>query len=296
MHSLNNEATEGNQQITRMVHIVDGTGRLTVVNAVSGDMLKHIQAEHFQALAAERGLPLCEGCKVFDANRINAEAEFVKKIPTNDNAAGLEAVIKHCAMDDVEGILVTADNRSLPRKSTVEFGWLVGLPDSTRTESYFHVKYDPRSRGEGSGGAEGANVGQAIFYRPASSGIYAAVCTIEVARVGWNDLTRKYAVADQERRQRACTLLESVTYTFVRPLGAHRNTQHPHILDFRGVVSVSSGPAPAPTVSPLGADYVQQVKGVAEQLNRTWPETVRVHEFNSLVEFSKVMADLLEAV
>ena len=49
MHSLNNEGTEGNQLLTRMVHVVDGNGRLNVVNAVSGDMLKHIQAEHFYA-------------------------------------------------------------------------------------------------------------------------------------------------------------------------------------------------------------------------------------------------------
>jgi len=296
MHSLNNETTEGNQQITRMVHIVDADGRLAVVNAISGDMLKHIQAEHFQSLAQARGLPLCAGCRVFDANRINSEADFVEKLPVDDNAAGLDAVIRHCALDDAEGILVTANNRSLPRKSTVEFGWLVGLPESTRTESYFHVKYDPRKRGESSGDPEGANVGQAIFYRPASSGIYAAVCTIEVARVGWNDLTRKYVVDEDQRRLRARTVVESVMYSFVRPLGAHRNTQNPHILGFRGVVTVSTAAVPAPTVSPLSHGYVEQVKGITEQLNRTWPGAVDVYEFGSLAEFSKVMTDLLQAV
>jgi len=306
MHALNNEAAEGNQQIARMVHIVDRRGKLVVVNAVSGDMLKHIQAQHFHGLAEARKLPLCGGCVIFDANRVNLDADFIKDLPTGDNAVGLDKVIQHCALDDAEGVLITAGNRSMARKSTVEFAWLVGLPNHTRTESYFHVKYDPRSRGEGSGGAEGANVGQNIFYRPASSGVYAAVVTVELARVGWNDLTRTYAVAEEERRLRARTVLESVAHTFVRPSGAHRNTQNPHILDFRGVVSVSSGPVPAPTISPLGGgcvdgdeagaiDYVAEVRGVAEQLNRSWPDAVSVREFGSLAEFIRVMADMLEA-
>lgn len=300
MHALNNEAAEGNQQITRMVHIVDHEGRLHVVNAVSGDMLKHIQAGHFLALAEKRGLPLCSGCAIFDANRVNADSEFVQSLPKKDNEASLDMVIQHCAMDDAEGVLITAGDRSMPRKSTVEFGWLVGLPESTRTESYFHVKYDQRSRGEGSGDESGANVGQNIFYRPASSGVYAAVCTIEVERVGWNDLSRKYSVAEDQRKARARTVVESVLHTFVEPSGAHRNTQNPHILGFRGVVAASKGPVPAPTISPLGgtpeARFDSEIEAIAEQLNRSWPGCVAVHRFASLAEFSRVMTDLLEAI
>ncbi len=310
MHSLNNEAAEGNQQITRMVHIVDRDGKLHVVNAVSGDMLKHIQAEHFHGLAEARRLPLCEGCKIFDANRVNLDTAFVEGLPTGDNAAGLDQLIGHCAVDDAEGVLVTLGKRSMARKSTVEFGWLVGLPDHTRTESYFHVKYDPRGRGQGSGDDSGANVGQNIFYRPASSGVYAAVCTVEVHRVGWNDLSRRYAVPEDQRQVRARTVLESVAHTFVRPTGAHRNTQNPHILDFRGVVSVSVGPVPAPVVSPLGGirnddgpdsgadtkdvDFRTEMRALVEQLNRTWPAAVSIHEFDSLSAFAKVLTDLCD--
>jgi len=296
MHSLNNEAAEGNQQITRMVHIVNQDGELAVVNAVSGDMLKHIQAEHLHALAKTRGLPLCAGCRVFDANRVNKDTEFIDALPTDDYTEGLDRLIQHCAVDDAEGILVTAGKRSMARKSTVEFGWLVGLPDRTRTESYFHVKYDPRSRGEGSGDETGANVGQNIFYRPASSGVYAAVCTIEVSRIGWNDLSREYAIPDADRKARVKSVLESVALTFIEPAGAQRNTQNPHILGFRGVVSVSTGPVPAPTVSPLSTDFRAQVEAIAEQLNRSWPGSVTVHGFDSLSEFSRVMTDLAEAV
>ncbi|HEX9240617.1 MAG TPA: hypothetical protein VF910_08210, partial [Candidatus Bathyarchaeia archaeon] len=34
----------------------------------------------------------------------------------------------------------------------------------------------------------GANLGQSIFHRPASSGIYAIVCHVELARIGYNDI------------------------------------------------------------------------------------------------------------
>ncbi|MCX7840374.1 MAG: DevR family CRISPR-associated autoregulator, partial [Anaerolineae bacterium] len=74
MHSLNNEGGEGNQITTRMVTIVhkpDGKPTLTTVNAISGDMFKHIQSEHLHRLALREGLPLSEGARLFNANRIN---------------------------------------------------------------------------------------------------------------------------------------------------------------------------------------------------------------------------------
>jgi len=78
MHSLNNEGGEGNQIQTRMVNIIDQEGRLQNVNAISGDMFKHIQAEHlFHILREQEGVPLCAGCQTFNANRINADAAFI---------------------------------------------------------------------------------------------------------------------------------------------------------------------------------------------------------------------------
>lgn len=76
MHSLNNEGSEGNQVLTRQVTIVDANGDIATVNAVSGDMLKHIQAEHFWQIATERGLPL--GSDVNHPNRIGVSPEFRK--------------------------------------------------------------------------------------------------------------------------------------------------------------------------------------------------------------------------
>lgn len=81
LHSLNNEGGEGNQVQTRMVNIVDENRILHNVNAISGDMFKHIQAEHLFHLARANSdsLPLCAGCREFNANRINADADFIAR-------------------------------------------------------------------------------------------------------------------------------------------------------------------------------------------------------------------------
>ena len=295
LHSLNNEGAEGNQLQTRMVHIVDGEGNLQVVNAISGDMFKHIQAEHFQEVAKDAELPLCAGCSVFDANRINADTAFFESL-TDGNIGTIDKVLNRCSMDDTEGILITQGNRSTPRKSCVEFGWVVGLPEVTRTESYFHVKYDPSGRGAGSGGEAGANVGQNIFYRPASSGVYAAVAQVETSRVGFNDISREYVVDADERKRRVRALMESVTYSFLEPKGAHRNSQNPHILKFEGIVSVSRSSMPAPTASALAEGYVEEVEAIATQLNRLNSEAIQTYRFGSQSEFAKAMMDLIEEV
>ncbi len=293
LHSLNNEGAEGNQLQTRMVHIVDGEGKLQVVNAISGDMFKHIQAEHFQEVARDAGLPLCAGCKIFDANRINADTAFFEDL-TDGNIGTIDKVLNRCAMDDTEGILITQGNRSTPRKSCVEFGWVVGLPAVTRTESYFHVKYDPSGRGAGSGGEAGANVGQNIFYRPASSGVYAVVAQVETSRVGFNDISREFVVDEDERKKRVKALMESVTYSFLEPKGAHRNAQNPHMLKFEGVVSVSRSSMPAPTASALADGYVEEVEAVATQLNRLKSDAIQTHRFGSQSEFAEAMMDLIK--
>ncbi|MEJ5347049.1 MAG: DevR family CRISPR-associated autoregulator, partial [Chloroflexus sp.] len=108
MHSLNNEGGEGNQIQTRMVNIVDQNGQLQNVNAISGDMFKHIQAEHLFHIARENpALPLCAGCREFNANRINADSDFITNTKGLSDAETLDAMLQTCAMDDIEGILIT---------------------------------------------------------------------------------------------------------------------------------------------------------------------------------------------
>ena len=299
MHSLNNEGGEGNQITTRMVNIVGEDRRMYNVNAISGDMLKHIQAEHlFRLLSARPDAPLCAGCREFNANRISADAEYGRAIGGKSDAEAITLLLQRCALDDLAGNLITAGNRSIPRKSVAEFSWVVGLPDLTTTDSYFHVKY-ASERSAGARAAEkgeeqrAANLGQAIFHRPASSGVYAVVANFETARIGFNDITQTYAVDAAQRTARYRALLESVLYTFIEPNGAMRGTQNPHIVDFQGVVAVSSGVVPAPTMSPLNSHYREQLRGVQEALEKMRPGAIVLNEFDSLAQFSQVMSELI---
>lgn len=304
MHSLNNEGGEGNQIQTRMVNIIGADGNLHNVNAVSGDMFKHIQAEHLHRLALDAKLPLSAGAQSFNANRVNfdidADNELNKAIgAVNGDAAKLDVILQRCAVTDMEGILVTAGGQSLPRKSVLEFGWVVGLPESVETDSYFHVKYSSdrsagaRTKAEGEE-SRGANVGQAIFHRPASSGIYAVVLNIEAARVGFNDLAQRYAIDPEARAARLKVLLESVLYTFLEPAGAMRSTQNPHVVDFTGVVTVSRDVVPAPCISPLKPNFEADVKQISAALNTLRPDAVEVIPFSSMGEFATVMVDLAQ--
>jgi CRISPR-associated protein Cst2 len=321
MHSLNNEGGEGNQTMTRMVTIVhksNGKPKLTTVNAISGDMFKHIQAEHLYRLA-KGNLPLCAGCEHFSGSRILDDAKFMAEVATKrtgkkwkyDDSQVIDAMLEKCVIDDMEGILLAQERgktqqsaeeaeeaggeekqtrkkgRPVPRKSVAEFGWVVGLPEVTRTESYFHVRY-ATEHGEDSEAQK-----QAIFHRPASSGVYAIGASFEMARIGYNDITQKYAVEEGERAKRYKAFLESILYTFVEPNGAMRGTQNPHILGFEGVVTVSNQVVPAPMLSALEDNYREEVKRVTAALNAIHPSAVTVHEFDSMGAFAEIMQKLI---
>lgn len=302
MHSLNNEGGEGNQIQTRMVNVIGADGQLHNVNAISGDMFKHIQAEHLHRISLAAGLPLSQGARTFNANRVNfdidANNELAQAIEAAPNdGAKLDVILQRCAVTDLEGILVTAGGQSLPRKSVVEFGWVIGVPDRVETDSYFHVKYSAdrsagaRARAE-SEEARGANIGQAIFHRPASSGVYAIVLNLEAARVGFNDLAQRYAIDLEGRTARLRALLESVLYTFVEPAGAMRSTQNPHIVDFGGVVTISRDVMPAPCISPLKLNFADDLGRIASALNTLRPNAIEVKPFGSMGEFVEIMVEL----
>lgn len=292
MHSLNNEGGEGNQIATRMVNVVyrdraSGEYKLATVNAVSGDMFKHIQAEHLYLLAKGH-LPLCAGCQKFSASRILDDAAFMGELPPQDSQV-IDALLDRCALDDLEGTLIAKGARSVPRKSVAEFGWVIGLPDYTATESYFHVRY-AAERGERTEEAQQ----QAIFHRPASSGVYAIVANFEMARIGFNDISQQYPISDEERERRYLAFLESILYTFIEPNGAMRGTQNPHIVEFEGVVTVTNQVMPAPALSPLDETYHQEVERVASALNDLKPGAVAVHHFSSMGQFAEIMKGLIQ--
>lgn len=298
LHSLNNEGTEGNQTMTRMVTVYvpkEGGGSLESVNAVSGDMFKHIFAEHLREEAIARELPLSEGAKAGSANRYNQD--FVAKPDAEKtrmtNTGILDDMIGMCTVSDICGLLVTEGKKSAARKSVAEFGWVTGIPDHVRTDSFFHVKYD-KDRGAGSGQE---TLGQAIFHRPASSGAYAAIVHLELARIGFNDLTLAAVLDDVARASRQRAALTALLHTFVNPQGAHRNTQNPHITGFEGFVAWSTKAAPAPLVSALSADFVGEAKKIGMALDEVHgKETVEVKQFKTLSEFASLISERIKAI
>lgn len=291
LHSLNNEGGEGNHIQTRMVDVVDKEGRLHPVNAISGDMFKHIFVEHFHAIAIQSGLKLCVGCRTMNANRLNADPEFATALKDKSNAEVMDMIPQWCVVDDIAGILITQGNRSVGRKSVLELGWVTGVPEHVKTDSFFHVKYAPDSRGK-TGSDDGSNTGQAIFHRPASSGQYAVVAHIEAYRIGLNDITQKYAIDEVERNKRFNAVLQALAFTFLEPKGAMRATQNPHLTDFKGVITTSTSSVPAPTVSALNPDFIDQIKGITHNLNRMADHTLEVLDFDSLSSFAEKMADV----
>jgi CRISPR-associated protein Cst2 len=297
LHSLNNEGGEGNQIQTRIVNIVDEKGRLHSVNAISGDMLKHIQAEHLYAISRERGLPLCAACTLFDANRMSADENFRTWLKQKEKPTQIQIIdrLLSCTLDDIEGNLIT-EGQSTPRKSVVEFGWAAGLPDAVSTEQYFHVKYDPDRREIPTQKKEReSNLGQAIFHRPTNSGQYALVCNVEAQRIGYNDISQSHAIDAGARQQRLAALLESLLYTFIQPNGAMRSSQNPHIVDVCGALSYSTAAAPAPLVSPLNRQFIEQTERIAQSLNKIHANRIVVKRFANLAELAETLQELISA-
>ena len=300
LHALNNEGGEGNQIITRQVTIIDKNGQEHTVNGISGDMFKHIHAGHLINLAKEKNLPLCSNCSVFNPNRLSSGEDLGRTITNPKETADrviIDTIISSCTVDDTHGVLVTkigTTNKNVPRKSVVEFGWTVGIPDKNNTESYIHTKLVPDAGGRGSGDA--GNDGQNIFHRPANHGAYAFVCHIEAFRIGFNDISRAYTEGvDRDKRYKA--VVKSLLSTFLNPRGAMTSTQKPHITDFKGVVTVSTTSTPAPTISPLNPDYRTQIKKISESLNliEGKVDAVGVYEFDSIGSLSEILKDLINS-
>jgi CRISPR-associated protein Cst2 len=286
LHNLNSEGSEGNQQQTRMVHVIDESGDRHCVNAVSGDMFKHIYVRHLTAILRAMGEPLSTGAASGSPDRITVDPEFKNAIKGRNVAEAQTEMLARCAVTDIAGTLFT-EGITVPRKSCAEFGWVVGIPNKVHTESYFHVKYEPGYRRVASSTPRGEGTiagSQTVFHRPANSGVYAMVCNLELSRVGTNDITREVVISDDARRSRQRAAVQALLATLVKPAGAQSNTQNPHILGCSGVLTTSSSYLPAPMLSPLSAGFRDQIHSIAETLNKLTPGAVVAHSFDGLAE------------
>jgi CRISPR-associated protein Cst2 len=302
MHSLNNEGGEGNQIMTRQLTIIDRKGQEHTVNGISGDMFKHIHARHLINYCIENSLPLSEYSAKLDPNRIST-AEILNKNAnvgqqSSNGSKVLDEIIKICSVCDIHGFLNTdavGENKgakNLPRKSIIEFGWTVGIPEKNNTETYIHTKLVTDAGEKESG--DGSNEGQNIFHRPANHGIYAFVCNLDVYRLGFNDISRQYVISnDEDRKKRYKALLQSLLSSFINPQGAMTSTQKPHITDFKGVVAISQKLIPAPTISALNPDYVQEIMEIKSNINSIENDAIELKTFTGLGVLSKIIVELM---
>lgn len=290
LHALNNEGNESNRLMTRQVGIVtpaydenrlmDGFQRSTV-NAISGDMNKHIFSDYFRRIAMENGLPLCEACKALDPARMMGNPDFQAYIETKPPAAEVVDRLISCALDDIGGILITGGGASIKRKSAIEFGWTVALPGASEVQEYIHARHaitrvtrtkadrgaDEETRNQAAREKE-ANIGQMVFNRPASSGVYAFVAHLDACAIGFNDITQEYPITAAERAERLRAALLAISQTMLHPKGALTSTQLPHVVEIEGFVSLSQTAASAPLISPLTDNYIQRGLEIAQGVNR----------------------------
>jgi len=298
MHSLNNEGGEGNQIMTRQLTIVDKDGQEHTVNGISGDMFKHIHAGHLTNYAKENNLELCTNCSVGNPNRLSSGEDLGtffsgKDIKALGDKEIADALISKCIVDDSHGVLVTSigkQNRNHARKSVIEFGWTIGIPDKNNTETYIHTKVVADAAGKR---GESSNEGQNIFHRPANHGAYAFVSNIDTYRIGFNDIDRNYSIDDSKRRARYKAILQSLLSSFLNPRGAMTSSQKPHITDFKGVVTYSEKLIPAPTISSINPDYIDEVETITSNLNVIEPGSITALRFNGLGELSEIIKNLI---
>jgi len=290
--SLNNEGSEGNATQPRSATVVQD-GQLYSVPVISGDMLKHWHADHLVKIAQDRGLPLSSNSnrRNPDPNRIKSELsnpEWVKaNIPEAEGLSGkivkearqpietalYREVAKACVITDAHGLLITDINTgefeasvAVARTSRIQVGFMVGVPSKSVTQHYFHTKFVSTRTGK-QAREGGANEGQNIFTRPATSAEYAVVVNIDLAGIGFDDAANEYVVDSDELTNRKRAVLDALSYTLMNQPGANSSQQFPHIMNFQGALVTSKSKMPAPTLSPLKEDYMDTLKSLVTTAN-----------------------------
>ena len=147
LHNLNSEGVEGNQQQTRMVHVIDPNGKHYCVNAISGDMFKHIYVQHLTAVLKAMGEPLSSGAAIGSPDRITVDAPFKAAIKGRTAPEVQSQMLERCAVTDIAGTLFT-EGITVARKSCAEFGWLVGISGESANRTILPRQSTKRSAGK----------------------------------------------------------------------------------------------------------------------------------------------------
>jgi len=287
-HSLNNEGTVGNVVEPRTLVLPGGEK----TDGISGEMLKHVNHEYFWQLtkASDEKGKLCEGCEQKRPERANRNTDAKEKGRPEEV---MEEAIK-CPTCDIHGFLI--NQPSISRKSTIQVGWAVGIPEDQEIKSHTHIRKSPHENFVQS--EEVREVGdwskyacseeecdtdedesklfkvnnkwyckkhletqaeQMIYHRPTRSGNYALIMGFQPWRIGYNDISTEYT-DDVDRKLRYKNTIDSIENMLLRPDGAMTTTRLPHIKDIKGSIILTETVNPAPIISPLKEDYQETLK------------------------------------
>jgi CRISPR-associated protein Cst2 len=177
----------------------------------------------------------------------------------------------------------------LPRQSTVEFGWVVGVPEVKR-DIHVNARHAiqfllPQGQQPAEEVAE-----QMLYHRPTRSGVYALVTLFQPWRIGLNEVNYTYALDANEQARRYRLALTAYEWTLKRPDGAMTTTRFPHIEGIEGIALISRQAVPVPMLSPLREDYREKLKTLAEK------QGIEPKEFNDLDELVNILSELQESV
>jgi len=285
LHSLNNEGTVGNVTEPRTVVLAGGDK----TDGVSGEMLKHIHAYYLWMLESDKS-KFCPACRKLHPQKADENPDVTR---VRDGAEAMSIAIKTCEMDDVHGFLV--QRPTISRSSTIEFGWIVGIPESTNRDIHIHARHWMGGRDEqtqANQSEEGQEQqtrevsAQMIYHRPTRSGVYAIVSVFQPWRIGLNETNYSYVIDQEERKRRSALALNAYKATFMHPEGAMDSTRLPHIEGFEGAVIISEKNFPAPALSPLAADFIDRIEALANRVG------LKVRTFSNLDVFCTIMDEL----
>jgi len=276
-HSLNNEGTVGN--VTEPRTIVLANGEKT--DGISGEMLKHIHTEALWQIAKEKKVHLCPACQILSPMKADSNKAVTEMKETK---SALNEALK-CAICDLHGFLV--QKPTLSRKSTIEFGWTIALPNQFYRDIHVHTRVAAGEK-EREKGAEAEVSEQMIYNRPTRSGVYAFVSVFQPWRIGLNEIDYTYSIDEDARKKRYELALDAYKAMIARIEGAMTTTRLPHFEEFGGAIAITKNAAPVPVISPLADGYIQQMKTIIGQQN--------VKEFSSFASFMQEIDKLKNAV
>lgn len=273
-HSLSNIGTNGSiRTLARRQLLADGTE----VDAVSGNIVKRHHAMLLAEYCGESDIALCQACARRDSRRVAALLELpgYKEID-------LDRILNECGLCDAHGFLVTPKNSTgdddgetrsgISKASLIEFSPFLALPGQwAETIQFLTRSNDPM-----------------LLKKPARSGIYTLCVRYKSVGVGLDTNQWRLVVSDNaERAKRHQAILYTLRDFILSPDGAMTATMLPHPTSLAGAVVVQTKVGRAPLYSPLQADFIKQLKLLANGSRQ-------VLTFAGLHQFDQVMTELAE--